>query len=80
MLPILGIGSLIVAAWVSVTTIDGDDPSQKSVVVLASGGRIRARMGEALAAFLFVTVWSPPMPRMVRTPLASGQRPLHTAR
>lgn len=55
MLPILGIGSLLVGAWVSVTTIDGDDPSQKSVVALASGGRVRARAGEALASFLFVS-------------------------
>lgn len=58
MLPILGIGSLLVAAWVSVTTIDADDPSQKSVVALASGGRLRARFGEAMASFLFVAALS----------------------
>lgn len=54
MMPILGIGSLMIGAWVSVTTIDGDDPSQKSVVALASGGRLPARVGEVWASFLFI--------------------------
>lgn len=54
MMPILGIGSLVIGAWVSVTTIDGDDPSQKSAVALASGGRLRARVGEVWASFLFI--------------------------
>lgn len=58
MLPVLSIGSLFIGAWVSVTTIDGDDPSQKSVVALASRGRIQARAGETLAASLFVAVLS----------------------
>lgn len=58
MLPALGIGSLMVGAWVSVTTIDGDDPGQKSVVALASGGRVRARIGEVFASFLFVSALS----------------------
>lgn len=38
----------------TVSSIDADDPSQKSVVALASGGRLRARAGEAWASYLFV--------------------------
>lgn len=51
-LGILLIAALILSGWMSVVSIAGDDPGQKTVVAVQAGGLIRARLEEAAAALV----------------------------
>lgn len=51
-----GLGILALSTWLGLTAINDEDPSHQSVLATAAGGRLRARLGQVVAAYLMSIV------------------------